>query len=84
MKKLLFLLTISVVSFAAQAQVLIKHDTVWYKGFPKDNVLHSLKDTITNNTASPVTITWNKSAENLLTGWSILGLCDPQGCGMLI
>jgi hypothetical protein len=80
MKKLLFLLTISVVSFAAQAQVVIKHDTVWYKGFPKDNVLHSLKDTITNNTASPVTITWNKSAENLLTGWSILGLCDPVAC----
>ena len=80
MKKLLFLLTISVVSFAAQAQVLIKHDTVWYKGFPKDNVLHSLKDTITNNTASPVTITWNKSAENILTGWSVLGLCDPVAC----
>jgi hypothetical protein len=80
MKKLLFLLTLTVTGFISQAQVVIKHDTVWYKGFPKDNVLHSLKDTITNNTASPVIINWNKSAENILTGWSVLGLCDPAAC----
>ena len=80
MKKLLFLLTLTVTGLISQAQVDIKHDTVWYKGFPKDNVLHSLKDTITNNTSDTVTITWNKSDENLLTGWTILGLCDPAAC----
>ncbi len=80
MKKLLFLLTLTATGLISQAQVDIKHDTVWYKGFPKDNVLHSLKDTITNNTSSPVTIIWNKSDDSLLPGWTILGLCDPGAC----
>jgi hypothetical protein len=81
MKKLI--LTLLVTAFAASqslAQVTIMHDTVVYNGFPKDGYVHSLKDSIINNTAGPAVITWNKSAELLGTGWTGLGICDPVVC----
>jgi hypothetical protein len=81
MKKLI--LSLLVTAFAATqsfAQVTIMHDTVVYNGFPKDGYVHSLKDSIVNNSAGPAVITWNKSAELLGTGWTGLGICDPVMC----
>ncbi|QLH46256.1 MAG: hypothetical protein HWD58_11865 [Bacteroidota bacterium] len=80
MKRVLLTFVAVLSAWVSMAQVTIKHDTVWYKGFPKDNAMHSLKDTIVNNTASTVTVSWSKSADQILTGWSVLGLCDPAAC----
>lgn len=80
MKKLLLASLLFILSVNAFSQVVISSDTAWFNGFPKDGFVHSLKDTITNNTASPVTITWNKTSDALLSGWTGIGLCDPDAC----
>ncbi len=76
MKKILTVIVFVVVSLSSFAQTIWK-DTVTYPGsFPKDDVLYHLYDTIYNNSSSPLTLTWNKSSESLLSGWTGSGVCD--------
>jgi len=74
MKKSLTLLVFVVLSVSSFAQTIWK-DTV-FVSIPKDGFTHELYDTIYNNSASPLTLTWNKSGETLLTGWTGVGICD--------
>ena len=74
MKKSLTLLVLVVLSVSTFAQTIWK-DTV-VVNIPKDGFVHELYDTIYNNGASPLTLTWSKSSESLLTGWSGVGICD--------
>lgn len=62
-------------SISSFAQTIWK-DTVVMDGFPKDGSIHELYDTIYNNSSSPLTLTWSKGSEALLTGWSGIGICD--------
>ncbi len=76
MKKILTVLAFVVISFSSFAQTIWK-DTVTYPGsFPKDGTLNYLYDTIYNNSSSPLTLTWSKTAENLLSGWTGVSVCD--------
>ncbi len=74
MKKSLTLLVFVVLNVSSFAQTIWK-DTV-FVSIPKDGFTHELYDTIYNNSASPLTLTWNKSGETLLTGWTGVGICD--------
>ena len=74
MKKSLTLFVLVVLSVSTFAQTIWK-DTV-VVNIPKDGFVHSLYDTIYNNGASPLTLTWSKSSESLLTGWSGVSICD--------
>ncbi|MEZ5045933.1 MAG: T9SS type A sorting domain-containing protein [Chitinophagaceae bacterium] len=80
MKKLLLFCSILFMAFQSIGQVTIQHDSVWYNNFPKDGAAHALKDSIHNDTNAPFTITWQKSASHILNGWSIIGMCDKNGC----
>jgi hypothetical protein len=83
MKKLLLSLAVLLLGATQMiAQTTIAHDTVHYFGFPKDAGSHALKDSIVNSSASPAVVTWSKSAETLLTGWTGVGICDPVNCFM--
>ncbi len=79
MKKLLTLALFTFFAIASQAQITVLHDTV-SKVWTKDGITHALKDTLVNNTAAPITVTWNKTNEILLTGWSYIGICDKITC----
>lgn len=76
MKKSLILLVLVVLSVSSFAQTIWK-DTV-VVNIPKDGFVHSLYDTIYNNAPGPdsLILTWSKSSESLLTGWSGVGICD--------
>ncbi len=81
MKKIV--LSLTMLFFATSqllAQTTVAHDTVWFNNFPKDGFTHALKDSIINNSASPAVVTWSKSSELLLTGWTGTGICDPNAC----
>lgn len=75
MKRILTVLTFVALSISSFAQTIWK-DTVTFGGFPKDGSVHELYDTIYNNSASPLTLTWSKASENLLSGWTGIGICD--------
>lgn len=82
MKKI-FLSLIAIVSIqlAASAQVVINSGgNVVLNGFPKDGNVHDLKDSITNNTGAAALITWSMTSSNILSGWTVAGICDPVGC----
>ena len=68
-------MVIVMMSISSFSQTIWK-DTVIWNGFPKDGGVYGLWDTIFNNSSSPLTLTWNKSSESLLTGWSGIGICD--------
>ncbi len=74
MKKILTLLALVVLSMSSFAQTIWK-DTV-FVSIPKDGFVHELYDTIYNNTSSPWTLSWSKSSETLLSGWTGIGICD--------
>ncbi len=75
MKKILTALALISFSISSFAQTIWK-DTVTYGCFPKDGNLYAVYDTIYNNTASPLTVTWSKTGELILPGWSSTGICD--------
>lgn len=75
MKKILTLFVILATGVSSFAQTIWK-DTVLYNGFPKDGGVYGLYDTIYNNSSSPLTLTWSKSSETLLSGWTGIGVCD--------
>lgn len=79
MKKVLLTLCSFIFSLNLIAQVTVYHDTV-HKQWPKDGIIYSLKDSIINNTAAPITITWNKTSESILSGWDVVGVCDLTTC----
>lgn len=54
-------------------------DTVVCNPFPV-GTSYALRDTIINNTASPITVNWTKSSDLLLTGVSGLYVCDKLTC----
>lgn len=75
MKKILTVAALLAISVSSFAQTIWK-DTVLWNGFPKDGGVYGLWDTIYNNSSSPLTLTWSKSSETLLTGWTGIGICD--------
>lgn len=80
-KGLFFLLLLSVVFSSAFAQMTVWKDTVVYTGFPKTNIGKYKSDTIYNgNTVDSMEVSWYKSSDNLLTGWSGVGICDINNC----
>lgn len=83
MKRILTVLAFVCLSVSSFAQTIWK-DTVTFPGsFPKDGFVHELYDTIYNSSSSPLTLTWTKQSESLLTGWSGVGICDqPIGGGI--
>ena len=82
MKKILTLMALTLISAASFAQTIWK-DTVILNGMPKDGSVHELYDTIYNTTASPITVTWNRTpgTEVLLSGWTGVGICDAYTGG---
>jgi len=76
MKKSLILLVLVVLSVSTFAQTIWK-DTV-VVNIPKDGFVYPLYDTVYNNAPGPdsLILTWSKSSEILLTGWSGVGICD--------
>ena len=81
MKKILLSFLSLIVGVSAFAQINISADTAFYSYFPKDSMDHHEKITISNpSTTSPVTVTWIKHTENLLSGWQIGGICDKVAC----
>ena len=82
MKKILTLFALVVLSLTSFAQTIWK-DTVVKDGILKDGSTHNLYDTIYNNTASPITISWNRTpaTEVLLSGWTGVGICDAYSGG---
>lgn len=83
MKKI-FILLLSVVAFSAQSQVTFYNnsDTISKTIIKGDYSLANtqIKDSLVNNTANTITITWSKSSQFLLTDWQIVGLCDKITC----
>ncbi|MBK8143823.1 MAG: T9SS type A sorting domain-containing protein [Bacteroidetes bacterium] len=80
MKKLILLALFGVFSLSSFAQLTHWKDTVKMLNLDKPAGNLRLYDTIYNNTANPVVITWNKSSDALLTGWTVTGICDgPNG-----
>jgi len=79
MKKIQLLLCAVFLSTLAFSQV-ITSDTAVYSSFPKNNFPHSLYDTLINNTANTITVSWSKSSDQLLSGWTCMGMCDPLAC----
>lgn len=75
MKKILTVLAFITLSLSSFSQTIWK-DTVIYNGFPKDGGVYGLYDTIFNNGASPLTLTWSKTSDNLLSGWTGISVCD--------
>lgn len=56
--------------FQLHAQLVIKHDTVWYPNFPTDNIAHGKTDTIVNLGTGSSTVTWNRANVVLQSGWT--------------
>ncbi len=79
MKKYLFILLACFLTINAGAQVTVYHDTVT-QVVAKNNQTHLIYDSIVNNTANPITVTWVKESQFLLTGWTLSGICDKITC----
>jgi CBS domain containing-hemolysin-like protein len=79
MKKLILLGLFAFFSMASFAQLTVWKDTVEMLNLSKPSSGLALYDTIYNNTANPVVITWNKTSDLLLTGWTSTGICDGPG-----
>ncbi len=80
MKKLILLALFGAFSISSFAQLTVWKDTVEMLNLDKPAGNLRLYDTIYNNTANPVVITWNKTTDLLLTGWTVSGICDgPNG-----
>ncbi|MBL7764752.1 MAG: T9SS type A sorting domain-containing protein [Chitinophagaceae bacterium] len=80
MKKVLFSLALIMFAASSFAQFTIWKDTVVYDGFPKTGVAKYKADSVFNTTSSPLTVTWNKTSDNLLSGWTGTGICDNATC----
>ena len=80
MKKLIYTLVLSIIGLNAFAQFTVTADTILFQGFPKGGSDHK-KCYITNtSTTDSLTITWNKTGDYLLSGWSGVSLCDDILC----
>lgn len=80
MKKLYALLGAVLISGTAMSQVVINHASVTLNGMPKNTYSQSLKDSVTNMSATATTVTYNISSQSLLQGWSGKGICDKFQC----
>jgi hypothetical protein len=81
MKKGLLFTLCMVLGLGAFAQFTVWKDTVFYNGFPKDGTTKYKADTIYNSSSvDSVHFTWTKVSENLLTGWTGIGVCDWSNC----
>jgi hypothetical protein len=80
MKKLILLGLF--ISFTAStfAQITLWKDTVEVINLNKPQSNLPLFDTLYNNTNAPITITWNKLSDNLLSGWTGTGICQDGTC----
>jgi hypothetical protein len=80
MKKLILLALFGAFSISSFAQLTAWKDTVEMLNLDKPATNLRLYDTIYNNTGSPITMTWNKVSDALLSGWTSTGICDgPNG-----
>lgn len=83
MKKGRFIIKIIVMLFLAnesEAQVSFFSDTVQFVYFPNNNSLQRLYDTIYNNSNVNKVVSWQKTAEQLSNGWSLIAMCDNNAC----
>lgn len=81
MKKGLLLLGVLFLGLHAFAQMTVWKDTVVYTGFPKTDIAKYKADTIYNGSAlDSMEVSWFKSSDNFLTGWSGVGICDIANC----
>jgi hypothetical protein len=74
MKKLFIYFSLLLMASNSLAQVILI-DTVTYD-LPTDNIQHAFKDSIYNNTPNTISITWNKSSDNLVSGVTGIGIAD--------
>lgn len=71
----------SILGMSAFAQFTVWQDTVYYNGFPKDNIARHKADTVYNTSAvDTLSVTWSKVSDNFLTGWSGSSICDWNTC----
>ena len=63
------------IGISSFAQLSIYKDTVSYLNVPKPGSFH-VSDTIYNNSSSPVVISWQKSGDAILSGWTGDGICE--------
>lgn len=69
------------VALQSFAQMSVWKDTVVFSGFPKNNVGYYKTDTIYNGSAiDSMEVSWYKASDNLLTGWTGVGICDINNC----
>ncbi len=80
MKKIFLSALFALVSTMSFAQIVLWKDTVEVLNLNKPLTGYPLFDTLYNNTNSPITITWNKASDNLLTGWTGTGICQDGTC----
>ena len=80
MKKIYAFLGAILVSGSVMGQVVINHPSVTLNGMPKNTYSYSLKDSITNMSATATTITYNMTSQMLLQGWTGKGICDKAQC----
>ena len=81
MKKGLLFLLFTVIGFSSFAQFLVSSDTVYISGFPKTDISAHKADTIYNTSnMDSLHLTWYKVSDNLLPGWSGIGICDWENC----
>jgi len=81
MKKGLLFILLCVLASSGFAQMTVWKDTVIYTGFPKTDAAKYKADTIYNgNMADSMEVSWYKSSDNFLTGWSGVGICDIITC----
>jgi hypothetical protein len=83
MKYILILLFVLLTSTLSYGQISVSVDTVYFGNFPKDSIDHhgTPAVTITNvNAVDSMIVSWQKFDENLLTGWTLGGVCDKVTC----
>lgn len=81
MKKGLLFLLVIMVSLQSFAQISVWKDTVYYNGFPKNDMLAYKVDTIYNpSNVDSLHLSWSLVNQNLLTGWASVGICDWVSC----
>lgn len=75
---LLCMLLLSIID-NSNAQLIFSNDTVKLLNAPV-GVSISLKDTLFNNSSSPIAVTWRKIAEYNNSNWNLQSVCDPNYC----
>ena len=80
MKKIILSIVLLSFTLTSFAQLTLWKDTVEILHLNKPVSGYALFDTLYNNTPNPITITWKKSSDALLSGWSGVGICQDGTC----